>query len=166
MFDQEKSFIDPTKEYTVKLWKQNKPSGNATVKDGKLTVSLSGKGITAMAIEGVNVETDFQKKIFSASNKWSKNYTSVGFENDRAVFFDFGDDLLSVYVWHEANNNRFKKTTLHYAVDGNWKQEVKTSFPYEYTVEIPRTAEKFEYWFESVTPSKSIVKSDIGQLHK
>jgi|AGTN01.1.fsa_nt_gi hypothetical protein len=165
-FDPEKSFVDPTKEYTVKLWKQNKPSGNATVKDGKITVSLKAKGITAMAIEGVEVQTKFQKKIFTPSEKWSKNYTSVGFEKDRAVFFDFGDDLLSVYVWNEANNSRFKKTTLHYAIDGQWKQKAKFSYPYEYTVEIPKTAKKFEYWFESVTPSGSVVKSKTGELYK
>lgn len=165
-FDPEKSFIDPAKEYTVKLWKQNKPAGTAIMKEGKITLSLKAKGITAMAIEGVDVQTKFQKKILTPSDKWLKNYTSVGFENDRAVLFDFGDDLLSIYVWNEANNSHFKKTILHYAIDGQWKQAIKNSYPYEYTVEIPKSARKFEYWFESVTPHGVIVKSETGTLYK
>jgi hypothetical protein len=166
IFNPDKSFVDPSKEYTVKLWKQNKPAGSATIKQGKITVSLKAEGITAIAIEGVDVHTKFQKKIFTPSEKWSKNYTSVGFEKDRAVFFDFGDDLLSVYVWNEANNSRFKKTTLHYAIDGQWEQKTKFSYPYEYTVEIPKSAKKFEYWFESTTPSGSVAKSKTGELCK
>lgn len=165
-FDPDKSFVDPTKEYTATLWKQNKPAGKATVKDGKVTVSLKGKGITAMAVEGVNVQPKFQQKLTSPSQKWSKNYTSVGFEKDRAVLFDFGDDLLSVYVWNEADNRRFKKTTLHYAIDGEWKSIEKFSYPYEYTIEIPRTASRFEYWFESVTPQGNREKSPVGTLEK
>jgi hypothetical protein len=165
-FNPDKSFVDPQREYTVKLWKQNKPAGSATIKHGKITVPLKAKGITAIAIEGVGVQTKFQKKIFTPSERWSKNYTSVGFEKDRAVFFDFGDDLLSVYVWNEANNNRFKKTTLHYAIDGRWEEKTKFSYPYEYTVEIPKSAKKFEYWFESTTPSGSVLKSKTGELCK
>lgn len=165
-FNQEKSFVDPTRTYTVKLWKENKPAGKGTVKQGEITLPVKGKGITAMAIEGVEVEPKFQKKFFTETENWSKSHTSVGFENDRAVLFDFGDDLLSVYVWNEANNSRFVKTTLHYAVDGVWDKKEKISYPYEYTIELPKTAKKFEYWFESQTPSGLIQKSVNGELIK
>lgn len=165
-FDAEKSFIDPNKEYRVKLWKQNKPAGKAKVKGGEITIDLKASGVTAMAIEGVNVEPKFQRKLASNRAKWSKNYDSVGFEKDRAVMIDFGEDLLSVYVWNEANNKRFKKTTLHYAIDGKWNMIEDFWYPYEYSIKIPTTASKFEYWFESVTPTGNVEKSNLGLLHK
>ena len=74
--------------------------------------------------------------------------------------------FLIIYVWNEANNSHFKKTILHYAIDGQWKQAIKNSYPYEYNVEIPKSARKFEYWFESVTPHGVIVKSETGTLYK
>lgn len=68
-FDPLKSFIDPAKEYVVKLWEQNKPVGKAMMRKGQITVLLRGKGITAMAIEGGDVKTKFQRKIFVPSEK-------------------------------------------------------------------------------------------------
>ncbi|WP_418992946.1 hypothetical protein [Alistipes sp.] len=165
-FDPATSFVDPAEVYRVRLWKQNRPAGSATLREGRITVPLAGRGITALVIEGVEVRPRFQHKLLADSGKWRTNHTSVGFEKDRAVVLDFGAGLRSVYLWHEADNSRFVRTRLHYAVDGKWSVTDKTGYPYEYTVELPDDASRFEYRFEALRPDGSVARSATGTLHK
>ena len=87
-FDPDGSFIDPGKEYRCKVWIQNLESGSAAVSGGEIMLPLKAKGITAVAIDGVDVKTRFQDKLQKGGGKWGKNFTSTGFENDRAVSFE------------------------------------------------------------------------------
>lgn len=167
-FDPEKSFVAADRKYSCKVWKQNKEAGTSQVSGGRIVLPLKAKGITAIAIDGVDVDASFQSRLMAAqSAKWTKNYTSVGFEDDRAVVFDFGEGLKSVYVWNEADNSKFSKVTLHYSIDGAPEQTVsKTGYPYEYTVELPDTASRFTYWFECTDVSGKVEKSPEGVLEK
>lgn len=97
---------------------------------------------------------------------WTKSYGSAEFENDRAVVMNFGKGLSSVYVWMEADNARFRRVRLHYAVDGAWKSIDKRGYPYEYTVELPDEASTFEYRFEAERPDGVRVESRRCGLHK
>ena len=160
------AFMDASKEYKATLWQENERAGEVVVKNCQVELDVKAKGITAIAIEGVDVKTPFLDKLVSGTKTWTKNYTSVGFENDRAVYMDFGDDLKSVYVWHEADDNRFKNTTLHYAIDGKWSTMYKEAFPFEFTVEIPQSATSFEYWFECKNTANKVEKSQVGSLTK
>ena len=164
--DTKKLKIDQSKNYIARVWNDNKPAGMATISDGKLNITVSSNGLTAIAIDDVSVEPGFQKKFYKESTKWNKNYTSVGFDNDRAVLLDFGDELKSVYVWNEANNNKYKEVALHYAIDGIWGKVQKRGYPFEYTIEIPKESESFEYRFEAITPSNQTIRSNIGSLSK
>ena len=163
-FDPATSFVDPSRTYRVRLWVDNRPAGFTTLKNGEIKLPLSGKGITAIAIEQVEVRPHFQAKFEISTSVWAKNYTSVDFENDRAVLMNFGKDLSSVYVWMEADNKRFRHVTLCYAIDGVWKEMQKTGYPYEYTVEIPDTANSFEYYFKAERPDGVWVNSRHGKL--
>lgn len=165
-FDAETSFVDPACTYRARLWRDNKEVGSVTVRNGQLRLPLSGKGITAVAIEGVEVRPRFLPRFEAPVSIWTKSYTSTDFENDRAVMMNFGEGLSSVYVWMKADNARFRRVTLHYAVDGVWKSIVKTGYPYEYTVEIPDNAHTFEYRFEAERPDGVRVDSEQGELHE
>lgn len=165
-FDPVKSFVNPSVRYTASLWKDNEPAGTVVVENGSVTLPVSPEGITAIAIDGVEVKTSFQWKLLADNGKWSKNYTSAGFCNDRAVLFDFGPSLRSVYVWNESDNSRYVSTRLHYAIDGVWAHEDKTGYPYEYTITIPDEATCFEYFFEAVKPDGTVHKSEKGIIHK
>ncbi|WP_295961675.1 hypothetical protein [uncultured Alistipes sp.] len=165
-FDPATSFVDPAQTYRVRLWQDNKPAGFTTLKNGELRLSLSGKGITAIAIEHVDVRPRFLPKFKARTSVWARNYTSVDFENDRAVLMNFGRRLSSVYVWMEADNKRFRRVTLCYAVDGAWKELRKTGYPYEYTIEIPDDASTFEYYFKAERPDGVQVNSRHGKLFR
>lgn len=165
-FDPALSFIDPAKRYKATLWKENEKIGEIEFSDARVDLDIAAEGITALAIEGVDVQADFQRRIQDKRAKWTVNYTSVGFENDRAVVIDFGTNLRSVYVWNEANNTKFTKTILHYAIDGQWKKIEKVGYPYEYSVELPEEASTFEYFFESFNSDNKTIKSNTGKLSK
>ena len=165
-FDPATSFLSKDKVYKATLWVDNQPQGKVTVRGGQVTLDVSGHGITAIAIEGVAVKPSFQNQVGASDGKWAVNYSSIGFENDRAVIFDFGPGLKSVYVWNESNNEKYKATTLHYAIDGRWQSISKTGYPYEYTIPLPDDAGSFSYWFEAVTPDGKTVSSDEGHLFR
>lgn len=166
-FDNEKAGIDPSKTYNVSLWKENVHAGTTVMDGGKLSLDIKPQGITAIVIEGVEVEASFIDRFGKSDQEWSKNYTSVDFENDRAVYLDFGTDLRSVYVWNESNNSKYKSTKLHYAIDGGeWQVINKVGYPYEYAIEMPNEAATFEYYFEARGVNGKSVKSDKGILEK
>jgi hypothetical protein len=166
LLDQATSFVDPSKVYNAKLYVQNKPSGKMNVKNGSMELSVKAKGITAVVIDGVDVKTRFQHKLRSDLPKWRTNYTTVNFYDDRAVVFDFGTGLKSVYVWNESNDKNYVQTTLHYSVDGVKGKIVKRGYPYEYTVPLTDENSVFEYWFESLKEDGTIELSEKGRLHK
>jgi len=166
-FNEAKAGMHKGRKYTAKLWKDNKPAGTVEIADGEITVDLSPEGITALAIEGVNIQPVFQKKILSQGDKaWSVDHAATGFENDRAVLFNFGDNLLSAYVWMEADSRKYPSATLEYAIDGKWSSVTKTGYPYDFTIDLPDHASRFEYRFVAVTPSGEKVTSGTGLLKK
>lgn len=165
-FDPETSSVDASRTYTARLYVQNKPAGEVTVKDGKVSLSVKAKGITAIIVDGVEVKTRFQHKLRSDAPKWRVNHTSVGFFEDKAVVFDFGEGLKSIYVWNESENEDYVSTTLHYAIDGKEGTIRKDGYPYEYTVLLSDEDSVFEYWFEGVAPDGSTVSSRKGKLER
>ena len=53
--------------YPVDLWVDNQRQPSLTMEEGRVTVTLSPKGITALAIRGVKIETQFQSKLLDSA---------------------------------------------------------------------------------------------------
>lgn len=160
------SFVCPERNYVAHLYVQNRPAGSVVVKNGKARLSVKAKGVTAIILDGVEVKTQFQHKLRSDAPKWNVNHTSVGFYDDKAVVFDFGEGLKSVYIWNESENEDYVTTVLHYSIDGIENTITKTGYPYEYTVPLSDESSVFEYWFEALTPEGKTVTSEKGRLEK
>ncbi len=165
-FDPMTSFVCPERNYVAHLYVQNRPAGSVVVKNGKARLSVKAKGVTAIILDGVEVKTQFQHKLRSDAPKWNVNHTSVGFYDDKAVVFDFGEGLKSVYIWNESENEDYVTTVLHYSIDGVENTITKTGYPYEYTVPLSDESSVFEYWFEALTPEGKTVTSEKGRLEK
>ena len=150
-FDPVKSFVDPSRSYPCRVWEQNAETDAREVLNGRLTLRVKARGITAVSLDGVKVKTMFQSRLGHGTGPgWTLDHCSAGFFKDRAVLMDFGPGLRSVYVWNEADNTRFSRVVLHYSIDGAEERQIpKTGYPYEYTVEIPDGASSFSYRFEA-----------------
>lgn len=167
-FNEKESFVDPSASYECRLWKQNIPSGTAKVENGRISLELPAGGITAIAIDGVDVQTDFQHKAYERDRKkWSVNYASAGMSGDKAVLFDYAPDLRSVYVWTQADEREISEMKLHYTTDdGKEKTVVKNTFPFEFTVQLPENASSFTYWLECVRKDGTAAVSEKAMLHE
>jgi hypothetical protein len=153
------------KVYSAKVWKDNKPAGTASVADGKVSVTVSAGGLTALAIDGITVRPVFQPKAAESSAAWKKDTAELSFGGgSKAVLFNFGPDLQSVYSFTKATGEVFTKVTLHYACNGKWASVTKESYPFEFTVEIPRDTDEFRFRYEAVAKEGGTVSSEEGIL--
>lgn len=158
--------ISDGKEYPIQVWKDNKPAAGQVMKDGKVNIEVSANGMTAIAIGSIDIEPVFQNKLTdSGSAKWAKDQETLDFGGcTKAVLFNFGADLQSVYTYTKANGEIFKEVTLHYANDGKWQSVTKGSYPFEFTVDVPGDTKEFKFRYEAVTVDGEIVASDTGIL--
>jgi len=166
-FNLEKAGLEQGKIYQCQVWKNNKVAEQITLKDGKVNIEVSPKGITAIAVVGAKPKAEFQEAIEAATPAWSKDFSKVGFEDDQAVIFNMGKGLVSAYLMTAANNDVFREVTVRYRIDdGNWQSLSRTGYPYEFTISVPDNTEKIEYQFEGLAHNGKIRKSEIGYLEK
>jgi hypothetical protein len=155
------------KTYSAKVWKDNKPAGTIRSTDGEFTVEVSAEGFTALAIDEISVAPLFQSKVTEQSEPWKKDSEELSFGGGgKALLFNFGPDAQSVYAFVKANGDVYKKVTLHYACNGKWSAVTKESYPFEFTVEVPRDTDDFRFRYESVGKDGVKVSSDEGRMFR
>ena len=127
--------------HQASLWKQNQPAGGVSVEDGEFTVTIAPNGITALAIEDIGVYAEFQDT-FSAGSTGSLPSGSFQEVEDGSIgkitgmIHSFGGDLNSAFIWLEASPEEIEKATVRYFLDGKWNEEVKASYPFEFTIPL------------------------------
>ncbi|MCX6968239.1 MAG: hypothetical protein NTZ46_10780 [Verrucomicrobia bacterium] len=153
------------KVYSAKVWKDNQLAGTASVIDGQVSLIVSPDGMTALAIDGVTARPVFQAKVGESSTPWKKDSEELSFGGgSKAVLFNFGPNLQSVYSFTKATNEVYSKVTLHYACNGKWSAVTKESYPFEFTVEVPRDTDEFRFRYEAVTKQGGTDHSEEGIL--
>jgi len=157
--------LAPGQVCSAKVWKDNKPSGSVSMTNGEVTVEVSAEGITALAIDSLPVSPAFQSKLTENAPAWKKDSGELAFGGgSKAVLFNFGPDLQSVYTFTKATGEIFKKVTLHYACNGKWAAVTKESYPFEFTVPIPRDTREFRFRYEGTEKDGSTKSSEEGIL--
>ena len=152
-------------QVSAKVWKDNLPAGSALIVDGQVTLNVSAEGITALAIETGEIHPVFQNKTLERSPAWKKDSQELAFGGgSKAMLFNFGPDLQSVYSFTKATGEVFSKVTLHYACNGKWAAVTKESYPFEFTVEVPRDTGEFKFRYEAVAKEGGTVSSEQGIL--
>lgn len=154
------------KEGVVEIWKEGKKTSTGAVKDGTIQVEVPAMGLTSINIKGLTVKPRFQDKIFAEKpGSWSKDQDRLDFGGGtEALLLDFGPELQSVYSYTKANGTVFKSVEFHYACDGKWKSVKKSSFPFEFTVSVPKGTKTFTYRYEATTTKGDMSVSKEGSL--
>ena len=125
-------------DHNFRVWKDNAAPVQAKSKNDKITVHISPKGITALAIDDINIITQFQQKA-------AKETDNIGTESYKMVNSPFGKirssilslgELSNAYIWLEANNELLKSTTLNYRISGqkDWKTQTDSVYPFEFSL--------------------------------
>jgi hypothetical protein len=157
----------PGQVYSAKVWKDNKPSEGVSIANGEVTVDVAAEGITALAIDGLSITPVFQNKVMEKSLAWKTDTANLEFGGgSKAVLFNFGPDLQSVYSFTQATGETFKKVMFHYSCDGKWASTTKESYPFEFTVEVPRDTKEFRFRYEGTDKDGKTSTSEEGVLVK
>ncbi len=153
------------KEHKVRIWQQNEDMGFIKAENGEISLSVAKEGITAIAIENLDVRTRFQHH-FTAGDALSQNsYTSLKTGNIQAMLLSMGDDFNTAYIYSQATFEEIKQVRLHYKDKGQWKKVNDDSFPYEFTVPLDQN-ENFEFFIESVALDGTVNKSKTKILYQ
>jgi hypothetical protein len=118
-------------------------------------------------IDSLSVSTSFQSKLTEITSAWRQDSASLDFGGgSKAVLFNFGPALQSVYTFTKATGETFKEVTLHYACNGKWSALTRESYPFDFTVEVPQGTEEFKFRYEGVAKDGNHISSQEGILKK
>ncbi|MBC7922804.1 MAG: hypothetical protein H7Z75_17135 [Ferruginibacter sp.] len=179
--------VDVARAYPVRGWQQNSPVPAALLTNGILKVRVAPKGITALAIDGLAVKTQFQEKVFQATGRQSAGRHSASrhggqhaatsdgksfrithspFGKVSATTLSFGRGLTSAYIWLEANADQLKKATLFYRPAGTepWQQVADRSYPFEFSIPMAEATTGLEWRVEGTTGEDGGLRSVAGVL--
>ncbi len=159
--------LDVNHDYKVRIWQDNRVSASMQLAQGQITVPVSAKGITVLAIDGLKIEPSFQSMYFDKEARplSDQSYSTIAspFGPVTGMMFSMGRSLESVYVWLEATEKDLIEARLSYKEDGKWKRIVDAHYPYEFSLPFKETDPEFDFYVEGVRPDGSVVRS--GQVN-
>jgi hypothetical protein len=162
--------VDVNRDYKVRVWKDNLASGSTQLVQGQLTVPVSGKGISAVAIDGLKFKPNFQSDYLDTEAKplSDQSYRTIDspFGPVNGMLISMGRSLNSAYVWLGATEKDLTEARLSYKEGGEWKKIVDAHYPYEFSLPVNEKEPSFEFYVEGVKPDGSVVRSSEVDLER
>ncbi|MXV14501.1 hypothetical protein [Hufsiella ginkgonis] len=142
--------LDRNKNYSVRVWRDNKPAERLTLTNGKVNVVLSPGGITALAVDSLPVNTQFHKKIFGtatqAASAASYKFGDTPFGKLSGAIIGLGGEINTAYIWLNAQSDSFQAVNLSYRVAGDekWTVTSDSSYPFEFSIPFGKNAIEYK----------------------
>ena len=165
--------------HAVQVWTNSIPAPATTLASGSTTVTIPAKGLAALVIQDLPIQTSFQRKYRAASPALgAQSYTSVTnaqFGAVRSCLISLGPTLTSAYVWLQAcpanatdsRSGPLKEARLKYSINGGPTNTlVDAVWPFEFTVPLASTEAHFRFWVEGVTPADQVVATPQATIMK
>lgn len=135
------------REFRVSVLQGAMTSAGKTMRDGRLTVAVAPRGLTAIAIEGLAVTPKFQQKLIaaSASQAWKQDYLELPWGNARAMILNFGSAASTAYVYLRDDDSKFKEARITYKLGGETRTVSDATYPFEFTIPVPEGAAQFDF---------------------
>jgi hypothetical protein len=146
-----------------------KTAGSPTeLRDGRMSVTVPPMGIVAFEIENLVVTPRFQDRLVGAkaSDAWAVDYLELPQGDTRAMILNFGPAATTAYVYLQADDAKFKSVTLNYAVGEKRETVTDASYPFEFTVPLPREAKEFRFQISAVTVDGVTSAGEWASLRK
>ncbi len=156
--------LDPSRDYRVRVWRDNAPEPVRTMNAGRIALPVTGKGITAVAIEGLNPVTAFQHRIYGAPQP-QNGYKIFETPYGEVVSTMFGPAVnRSLYLWLRTRDAAAMRLQYRFDGKGDWFSAEKTDFPYEHTVVLPPQAAGVEFSVTLSAPGRETYTTEISKL--
>ncbi|MBI5689623.1 MAG: hypothetical protein HZC55_05955 [Verrucomicrobia bacterium] len=154
--------------YPVKVLSGAGGRAPAGLRDGRMTISVPAMGLTAIEIEGLVVTPRFQDRLVGAraEDAWHTDFLELPFGGARAMILNFGPAATTAYVYLQADDAAFKEVTLTHGASGAPATIRDATYPYEFTIPLPRTAREFRFELSGVTAEGTVVRSESAALRK
>jgi hypothetical protein len=139
-FDRERVPWVPGRTYTARLWRDGKPAGSVTVKDGKVALPLSARGLTAIAIEGMPVFRKLQDDYFDApaapagaagERSYRTDHTPAGDATAMMLSFAGRHDF---YLWTSASDADVSEVRARIRTASGERTLVDRRHPFEFSL--------------------------------
>lgn len=139
------------------VWQDGRPAGTVEVRDGRATVSVTGKGLTALIVPEVDTVTEIQEAALDPLTpplpEGSTVTVKAAFGPVTATALRFGRGLTSVHVWLKAGPGEVKSAKLRATASGQTIEAVCDRYPFEFTVPVEDNAADFRFTVEAETTS-------------
>jgi hypothetical protein len=143
----------PAGTHTATIWRDHqREAARLPIINGRVKVSLSPKGITALVIEGVQMKASFQPK-FAATPAAAKATThqrmQTPFGEAHAMILSFGPELTWLYAYLTAAGDTVKSARLRMEIPDRTETLSDDTFPFEFSLPIQSSAKAV---FEIIKP--------------
>lgn len=137
-------------KHNVRIWKDNKYSGEKQLIDGNMILQIAPMGITVVAIEKMTIQPAFQNSIIENRQNIHNgiHFQSMDFGNGRAMILDMGQGRKSAFIYLEEDDETFSKVIMNYSVDGGPNLSlVDVAYPFEFTIPLEKSS-RFSFFME------------------
>lgn len=140
--------------HRAKVWINNVEQPSiVNVNDGVLSVPVAPEGITAIAIEDVNIKTKLQQEfIGNVSNQtWKNDYAKM---SDKAAsiahLLNISANLSEVYVYSSAPKGKLTSFSINYSINGGQNFTLTdTTYPFELSIPLAAKDSLFKFFIVS-----------------
>jgi hypothetical protein len=144
--------------YTAELIINGKKSKSVVVANGKLTVPVPARGLSAVIITGLTVKPQFQNRIadLNQTAAWDCDLIGLGEVAGRAMILNLGSQTRTAYVFLEYSKQDFVKVEM-VSNDGSGERRTEDrSFPWEFTVPVAADAQEFRFILNGHKPDGTV----------
>jgi len=128
--------------------------------DGKLTVPVAARGLSAVVIKNLPVTPAFQNRIANLDRTaaWECDFSELRPVPGKAMILNLGTETRTAYVFLEYSKHDFTKVEMVYN-DGAGEQRMEDrEFPWEFTASLPPEAQEFRFTLNGYRPDGSVQK--------
>jgi hypothetical protein len=161
-------FEKPSASLSATLWRDNeRVSAPLQVEAGKVRISLSPKGITALVIDGLVSKASFQDKVNATparAGAVTHQRIQTPFGDAEAMVLSFGTELTWLYAYLTANANEVKSARVSVVLPDRTESLTDESFPFEFSLPLKAGEKALKLTFECVNGQGQSLRSSSIQL--
>lgn len=155
----------------VKIWEDNLSTTQSIISNNSFSIDVSAHGITAVAIENVEIHSLFQNKLLcnTKANNWLNIDEELVNVDCKVKLFNLSDSISHLFAYSEAPKGDYSQVVFRLKYNGIAQTPITDiSYPFEISERIPHYANMVEVSIETGNSTATVLleraKSVSGEL--